>query len=219
MQVKEVLEVFKNKEFDKNFIIEYVIDSMNYNFALKYVKRNKGKILDAGCGYGYGTYYLSLKTKNSVVGVDIDKNKIDLAKNNYNNTNLKWCVLDLLNNDCVDKFISAEGKFDLITYFEVLEHIPKDKEDVFLNNLRKLFKKKGKVILSTPNKYVYDIFAYTEGHIKNPKTLITLLKNYFEIRGIYGSNFIPKLFYKFSWKFGMVARVDDKRKVIKDCYS
>jgi len=44
-----------------------------YNFALKYVKRNEGKILDAGCGYGYGTYYLSLKTKNNVVGVDIDK--------------------------------------------------------------------------------------------------------------------------------------------------
>ena len=54
MQVKEVLEVFKNKEFGKEFVMEYVIENINYyNFALK-INKSNGKILDAGCGYGYG---------------------------------------------------------------------------------------------------------------------------------------------------------------------
>lgn len=212
MQVKEVLEVFKNKEFGKEFVMEYVIENINYyNFALK-INKSNGKILDAGCGYGYGTYYLSLKTKNNVVGFDIDKNKINIAEKNYNNTNLKYCVLDLLDDDCVNKFISTEGIFDLITCFEVLEHIPKDKEEMFLNNLKKLLKSEGILILSTPNKDVWDIFAYTDGHIneKTPEALIALLENYFEVKEVYGSIFIPRLFYRFVWKFGMVARTDDK---------
>jgi 2-polyprenyl-3-methyl-5-hydroxy-6-metoxy-1,4-benzoquinol methylase len=218
MQVKEVLELFKNKEFGKEFVMEYVIENMSYyNFTLKYVNTSNGKILDAGCGYGYGTYYLSIKTESNIVGIDIDENKINLSKKNHDNTNLKYYVLDLLDDNCVNKFISTEGDFDLITCFEVLEHIPKDKEEMFLNNLKKLLKSDGILILSTPNKDVWDIFAYTEGHIneKTPEALIALLRNYFEVKEVYGSIFIPRLFYKFVWKFGMVARIDDKNNELR----
>lgn len=38
------------------------------------------KVLDVGCGYGYGSYLLSQKAK-SVVGVDLWKERIEGAKN------------------------------------------------------------------------------------------------------------------------------------------
>ena len=61
------------------------------------------KILDLGCGTGIFTFASSLMGANSVVGVDIDEDSIDLALEIYNKfdvDNVKFIVSDISDFNC-----------------------------------------------------------------------------------------------------------------------
>ncbi len=103
------------------------------------------KLLDAGCGVGLASIYLSNRFCE-VYGVDIDPLKIKEAKilaeeNHLKNVNFKRA--DLLANGFINE------KFDVIICFEVMEHVVNDKILIF--NLSKLLKKGGRLILSFPS--------------------------------------------------------------------
>lgn len=104
------------------------------------------KLLDAGCGVGLASIYLSSRF-HEVCGVDIDRLKIKEAKilaeeNRSKNVNFKR--IDLL----TDGF--TKDKFDVIICFEVMEHVVSDRKLVY--NLSKLLKNNGQLILSVPSK-------------------------------------------------------------------
>ena len=84
-----------------------------YKFAARFIKKHH-KVLDAGCGTGMGSQFLS-KFSNFVTAGDYDKNIILQNKNEYKNINFKF--LDLLN---VDK--SLKHKFDVVISMDVIEH-------------------------------------------------------------------------------------------------
>jgi len=121
-----------------------VSDSVTkYEHLLRYeyaAKRVRGKILDFGCGFGYGTKML-LKEDREVIGVDISKEAIDYAKKNYPGPK----YLEIFEN----KIPFPNDYFDAVIAFEVIEHV-KDPE-LLLLEIKRVMKKGAKLYISTPN--------------------------------------------------------------------
>lgn len=93
-------------------------------------------VLDIGCGNGYGTSILALKTDNAV-GIDKDGEAIEYAKEDY--PTLKFFCKD---------FELEQKSYDFFVAFEIIEHLDEKEIDRFVNFF-KLRCKKG-FILSTP---------------------------------------------------------------------
>lgn len=104
------------------------------------------KVLDAGCGSGIFSIYLSLK-KCIVIGVDGSEKMIELCKKYSQAKNLEISFLQaILPFENVDKF----AKQDVILCSSVLEYIA-DYEKV-IQQFRDLLNPKGILIISMPNK-------------------------------------------------------------------
>ena len=135
--------------------------------------RDLNRILDVGCGSGY---FLEVAKKRGW----------DVYGTEYTDEAIKICI---------DKDINMyEGKlnpenfdihFDIITSFEVLEHINNPVEEI--NNFNLLLRQNGLVYITTPNfnsllryklKEKYNVICYPE-HLSyyTPKTLDKLLKS------------------------------------------
>ena len=107
-----------------------------YVEALDYISNND-KVLDLGCGCGYGSYILSHKAKK-VIGVDNCKGIIDYANLYYKRDNIKFLS---------QSGLEINDKYDIIIAFESIEHF-RNVEELF-----KIFKRINpkKIILSTPH--------------------------------------------------------------------
>lgn len=117
-------------------------------------------MLDYGSGEGYGSALLASAAK-SVLGVDIDLAAVAHAREVYgSNSEARFELL-------TDHRIPAEdATFDLITCFEVIEHVPNPFE--VIAELSRLLKRDGILLISTPNKAEYsDANNYkNEFHVK-----------------------------------------------------
>ncbi len=117
-----------------------------YQFAKKYAK---GKtVLDASCGEGYGSDNLA-EVASRVIGLDIDKDTIDNAKQRYVKKNLSFVIGD------VAELPFSDGCFDLVVSFETIEHVNCEVQTKFLKEIKRVLKQDGALIMSTPNKAVY----------------------------------------------------------------
>lgn len=114
----------------------------NYYPVYSYIKnKNKLKILEVGCGYGYLSYALH-KAGHKVTAIDIATGAINFAKQNFGDyfhkTNLKEFSQQITE------------KYDLIIATEVIEHL-EDPND-FIATSAKLLTPKGCILLTTPDK-------------------------------------------------------------------
>jgi len=116
-----------------------------YIFAADFVKEKR--VLDAGCGSGYGADFLASQGAKFVLGVDNSQEAIDYAKAHYRRENLEFGVMDVTALSLPDK------SFDVVVSFEVIEHL-RDQER-FLAEMRRILKEDGVFCLSTPNREVY----------------------------------------------------------------
>lgn len=106
---------------------------------------NPGKILEIGSGLGYLTYALNYEgflTK----GIDISQHAVDMANNAFGQ--LFECI------DLGSLAKRAPASFDIIIMNELLEHVP----DIisFLGLAAELLSPSGVILISTPNKSIYD---------------------------------------------------------------
>lgn len=105
------------------------------------------RVLDYGSGEGYGSRLLA-RASESVVGVDVDPIAVAHAVEKYSGVpNLSFLQLDS------HKLPYPEGHFDVITCFEVIEHVPNPEE--VLAELDRLLAPDGLLLISTPNKAEY----------------------------------------------------------------
>ena len=133
------------------------IDLLNEHFA-RYAfasRLARGKrVLDAGCGAGYGSAELA-KTAASVVGIDFAAEAVEFARANYLDPNLSF-----EQGSCTSLPHSA-GAFDLVVAFEVIEHLSDWRE--FLQEVRRVLSPDGQFIVSTPNRLYYTESRGIEG--------------------------------------------------------
>tara|TARA_R110001583_G_scaffold35585_1_gene118201 strand:+ start:51097 stop:51957 length:861 start_codon:yes stop_codon:yes gene_type:complete len=108
-------------------------------------------LLDIGCGTG--DFLLNCKNNGwNVVGVEPNINARYLAetKISENNTSRIYSELDFINSE----------KFDVITLWHVLEHIPNLNE--YISKLKLLLKPNGVLVVAVPNYKCYDAKYYKE---------------------------------------------------------
>jgi len=101
------------------------------------------RVLDAGCGEGFGTQTL-VGHAREVVGVDYSSDAIRFSRSRWNRPGLSFEVLDLTHPD------DFRDTFDLVLNFQVLEHIVDPMP--FLAGLRARVGPGGRLLLTTPNR-------------------------------------------------------------------
>jgi SAM-dependent methyltransferase len=126
-----------------------------YAFAARLARGKRA--LDAGCGAGYGSAELA-RAAQSVVGIDNAADAIEFASTNYRAPNLTF------EQASCGALPYADGSFDLIVAFEVIEHLPDWRQ--FLQEARRTLAPNGQFIVSTPNKLYYGESRGAEG--ENP---------------------------------------------------
>jgi SAM-dependent methyltransferase len=123
-----------------------------YTFAAR-LARGK-RVLDAGCGAGYGSAELA-HSAQAVVGIDYAADAVSFARENYRLPNL-WFE----QGSCA-AMPHKDSSFDLVVAFEVIEHLANWRE--FLREARRVLASSGQFIVSTPNKLYYTESRGAEG--------------------------------------------------------
>jgi SAM-dependent methyltransferase len=105
------------------------------------------RVLDFGSGEGYGTAALASRAA-SVTGVDIDPEAVAHARTKYET------VLNVSFEAITDNRLPySDGSFDVITCFEVIEHVPDP--NAVIEEIARLLSTDGVLLISTPNKAEY----------------------------------------------------------------
>jgi SAM-dependent methyltransferase len=112
-----------------------------YRYALTLAAGKR--VLDAGCGEGFGTQLLA-DVAAAVVGVDYSAGAIACCRRTWLKPNLSFLQLDLTHPG------GYADTFDLVINFQVLEHI-RD-EIPFLEGLKARLAPDGQLLLTTPNR-------------------------------------------------------------------
>jgi SAM-dependent methyltransferase len=149
----------------------HLLHIASYEYALQFATGKK--VLDYGCGSGYGSHMLSQKAE-SVVAVDISREAVEYAIGNFTSDNLTYKEV---------KDLDAQ-KYDLITSFQVIEHVTDDAR--YILQLKGLLNPGGTLLLTTPDK-THRLFNYIQKpwniyHLKeySTKSMDRLLIRYFD---------------------------------------
>lgn len=109
----------------------------------------EGKIvLDIACGEGYGSNLLANRAEK-VTGVDISNEVIINARLTYKKPNLQFFQ------GSTDKIPCETGTIDVVVSFETIEH--HDKHETMMEEIRRVLKPDGILIISSPDKKYYSI--------------------------------------------------------------
>ena len=147
-------------------------------------------VLEIGTGQGYGSYYLSKKAK-SVTGIDLNFSTAGLVKryqDRYRRDNIDFVCADGV------QLPFTQDSFDRVITCQVIEHIPEDKLILFLEEICRVLKDGGVLLVSTLNiehnlKNIKTYEKYPEHHKEFTRDeLYILLKNIFPRVDMYGLN-------------------------------
>lgn len=178
---------------------------LRFKFIQKFIK--SGKLFDLGAGWGH--FMLAGKE----LGYDVYG--VEISEQPY-----LYCVNDLkLPVDHIDFFEMDESKkFDVITMWDVLEHI--DKADVFLEKCSKLTKNGGYLILQVPqidsyfakrHKANWKMMGLDHVNYFSKETITRILENHgYEVMKI-KSSFEIKLFIMYTL-LPLIKKLKGKKK-------
>ena len=113
-------------------------------YALACHYTNGARVLDIGCGTGYGTAELAGEAKLAA-GIDVSREAVQYAREHYPQSRFLQASADALP--------FAGDSFDLVTAFEVIEHLPDFRR--LLAESRRVLRPGGLFLVSTPNTLYY----------------------------------------------------------------
>lgn len=126
---------------DKNYVSDGIQRAASFKESLKKIKRfqKNGRVLDVGCAAGY---FVHEAKKTGFEAVGLEPNKY-LA--NWGRKNLKVDII----NSLFEKKTSQNKQFDVITFWDVLEHL--SDPAINLKKSAQLLKRGGILIISYPD--------------------------------------------------------------------
>ena len=188
-------------------IIKQRISGRHYACAEAINYTNK-KILNIGCGNG-AFEYLTANTAREIVGIDTKDEDISQAEEECRDfKNVNFVKANILE----DNFPKTSA--DVVTMFDVIEHIPEETESIVLKKIHRILKSQGQIIISTPlenaTKY-FDPAWYLKPrhrHYTKEQLVELLIDAGFEVERIYTSGGFFEmasmfLFYPFKWILNM----------------
>ena len=112
----------------------------------EFLKGNAGgkKVLEVGCGDGYGADYLAA-AGFEVTAFDYDDAVIAAARAKYGRPNLKFLPME------AGALRFEDGSFDIVCSFQVIEHIPQAGIPRYLSEIKRVLRPQGFFYLSTLN--------------------------------------------------------------------
>jgi 2-polyprenyl-3-methyl-5-hydroxy-6-metoxy-1,4-benzoquinol methylase len=131
----------------------------NHKAFFKHFPSNvRGKLLDVGCGDGRFLRYAK-EQGFEVWGIDFDKKSVENVKRNLGIDTVFAMSLEEFYEYAKEKNL----KFDVITFFEVLEHQDKPRE--FLEMVKRLLREGGYIAGSVPNResMFIELLRYNHG--------------------------------------------------------
>ena len=125
---------------------EELVEWFRHLYAYKYASSfARGRVvLDVGCGSGYGVNELS-SVAQTVIGIDILRDRIVYCHSRYGDR-ASFIQASALN------LPFRENQFDLVTSFQVIEHIDPKMVNLYLEEVKHVLKNAGVFIVSTPNR-------------------------------------------------------------------
>lgn len=118
---------------------------------------NVNSILDIGCGTG--SFLVECKKRGwNINGIEPNDKAIELALSKLNLKNNKFEERIIFSD--IQDIIQKEVRYDVITMWHVLEHVPNLEE--YIGKLRTLLKKDGIIIIAVPNFKSFDAEYYRE---------------------------------------------------------
>ncbi|PTD94179.1 hypothetical protein C9439_03790 [archaeon SCG-AAA382B04] len=130
---------YKGNVKGKDLAIEFA----RVNFGGKHIDSDDS-VLDLGCGDGFLTDKIADICKR-VVGVDKSESGIRYAENLVCKENCSFMLGSAADLPLKD------DTFDVVTLFEVIEHINENSIGKFVSEVKRVLRDKGKVIITTPN--------------------------------------------------------------------
>ncbi|MBT4136988.1 MAG: methyltransferase domain-containing protein, partial [Candidatus Latescibacteria bacterium] len=156
----------------------YLHHAKRYTFARQFCYRKT--VVDLGSGAGYGAKLL-MRDASRVVGLDLEPNAQQFANRVFGNADIRRLVGDI-------RKVGLKGdQFDVAVCFEAMEHVRE--HDDLLSEIQRLLKADGTLVISTPNKKIYDLPAnaneYHVGMLELDE-FEALLNRYYEDVSVYG---------------------------------
>jgi len=216
MKEKEIVNFYKNfwdrieeKRLNPKFPLRRYVHLQNYLSILKYVRKGE-KVLEVGCGEGILSVMIA-KKGNQVIGCDISRPNLGVAKERAKRENLK--NIEFLECDACN-LPFPDNSFDLVIADNVLEHLPDFWKG--LSEIRRVTK--SKAIIALPTCLNLCAFCLLGGDVfwkitrKTPFAILVgflrVLKNIFK-EGVdegYGPEKLPHL-----WRYPWVMKRQLKR--------
>lgn len=133
------------------------IHDFEYQFSRPYIR--KKSVLDIGCWTGNYEYFLRKET-SFIVALDIEEEALQVARRSFPTINF-ICASALA-------LPLPKHRFDVVTMWVLLEHLPVNTELVALKEISRVLKKGGILFLSTMNDHplskILDPAYYLRGH-------------------------------------------------------
>jgi cyclopropane fatty-acyl-phospholipid synthase-like methyltransferase len=176
-----------------------------YSFVEQYCSGRR--VLDAGCGTGYGSMHLATNGAQSIVGVDISDEAITEAKRLYGRHNLRFVKGNV---ERLTEVSDLGGPFDVVINFENIEHLTNPTH--FLTGVKQFLANDGTFVVSSPNGQLTE--RDQVGRIKNPFHVNEFTET--ELREMLGQFFSSvELFGQ--WKTNeMLARIDFEKRLFEN---
>lgn len=192
---KEITSFYNQFHQDRPSLLEKIKQGTRIRFLRKLIEPLDGRFLVVGCGSGDDMTIF--QNKKEVVGIDISKVAIDVQKKRF--PKMKFLVADAQN------LPFDNESFDCVVCSEVIEHLPDDRK--FIDEAHRVLRKRGILIITTPNWYSWYGLARKIGefilkrpltaadqpidHWYTPKELKRKLKDRFKILGFWGLWYFP----------------------------
>ena len=176
------------------------------------------RVLEVGCGHGYGASQLARVFKE-VVAIDLFPKNVAAAQARYRQPNLRFLEMNATDLGFED------ASFDLVVSFQVIEHIPSAQLERYLTEIRRVLKVGGAACLTTLNlgkvQKPGQPYRKSPHHDKEfyPEELRELLSGFFPRVEMYGLYPTPKhLFFERLKKSALLKMIPSRMNPVDTFY-